>query len=69
MVTDRARNVLAFLKKNVENEVETMKEARRFVRGLQELTEGERLFLDCALKDMGSMAQFEAAISKRTIGS
>ena len=69
MVTDRARNVLAFLKKNVESDVETMKDARRFVRDLEELSDGERLFLDCALKDMGSMAQFGTAFTRRTMDS
>jgi hypothetical protein len=70
MVTPRARSLLTFLHKNIiEQEIETMGEARRFVRRLDGLTEGERLFLNCALLDPRDLKKFGEIFGERAIRS
>ena len=63
MVTKRARNLLGFLRDNVEQEVETIRDARKFVRQIEEcLSEYERLFLGCALQSRVQMREFCSAL-------
>jgi len=63
MVTKRARNLLGFLRTNVEQDLETIRDARKFVRQVEDyLSETERLFLGCALRSRAQLREFGAAI-------
>ena len=63
MVTNRVRNLLGFLRDNVEQNRETIRDARRFVRQIEDhLSEPERLLLGCALRSQAQMRQFASAL-------
>jgi len=68
-MTSRAYNVLSFLADNIRKKVETLREARGFVRGLGDLTEGEKLFLLCALRNPAQLGDFQACFAAHLNGS
>ena len=51
------RNILVYLGSNVLNELETLPEARRFVRNLDGLSGDERRYLQRALKSKASIIE------------
>ena len=62
MVTKRARNVLGFLKDCMEQEEETIREAKNFVRQVEtHLSESECLLLNCAVRSKAQLRKFCAA--------
>jgi len=68
-MTSRAYNVLSFLADNIRRKVETLREARSFVRRLGDLTEEEKLFLLCALRNPSQTGDFLACFSAYMNGS
>ena len=65
MVTDRALGILGWLRNNVVRGVETLPDARAFVRNLTSLTDQERLFLECALMNRVRMDEFYTVLADR----
>jgi hypothetical protein len=61
MVSSRARNVLDFVKRNTEDRVESLANARVLLRHLGNLSDREKLFLECALRDKVSLRRFHRA--------
>ena len=62
MIPKQTRNVISFLRRNVDDEVETIEEARRFARRMEaHFSETERLCLSCALRSPAQLRQFDAA--------
>ncbi len=57
MTTPRACATLEFLGNNIESRIDTIQEARKFVRDLK-LTDVERLFLECAFRNQSQMKAF-----------
>ena len=62
MPSEVALQMLAFLGNSVESGLETIQEARRFVRRIEGLREEDRCFLECALRDKADMEDFHAAL-------
>jgi hypothetical protein len=58
MITRRAHNLLSFFKRSVEEEGEKLKEARKFVESLPDLTRAEQLQLTCALSSRAHLRDF-----------
>ena len=56
----RAERILAYLGGNVLTGIDSLPAAREFVKKLEELTPGERLYLDCALADKKHLVEFLA---------
>ena len=65
MVTDRALGILGWLRNNVVQGVESLSDARAFVRTLRSLSDQERLFLECALMNRVQMDEFHAVLAER----
>jgi len=64
MITIRARNIFLFLRNNIVNGVESLRDARRFVARLDELKDEERIFLDTALSNESNMEDFYIALTR-----
>jgi hypothetical protein len=62
MASYRSRRILQYLHGNVTKGVESLSDARSFVRLLDALDYRERLFLECALVDRAYLRQFRSAI-------
>ena len=62
MITKRSRSILEFLYASVEEGMESLREARRFVGQMDGLSGIERLFLECALVSRANMRAFHAAL-------
>lgn len=62
MISEPARNLLSYLKRNIDTGLETIQEARRSVRSMgPSLSNTERLFLECALSSQAHLRRFESA--------
>jgi hypothetical protein len=61
MITRRTRNLLEFIRSNVEQGVESVREARKSVTEMKELSEYERLLLGCALNSRAHLEEFCSA--------
>ena len=65
MVTKRAYNMLGFVESNIRQKVETLEDARRFVRRMgKDLSEPERLFLELALQSRNQLREFGSTFKK-----
>ena len=65
MVTKRAYNMLGFVESNIRQKVETLEDARRFVRRMgKDLSESERLFLELALQSRNHLREFGSTFKK-----
>jgi hypothetical protein len=61
MIRERSRNVLHFIKHSVEEEGESLLQARKFVEKLEQLDELEKLVLGCALESRAQLKAFAAS--------
>jgi hypothetical protein len=65
MVTRRAQKMLGFMHNNIEQKVETLEDARRFLRRVgRDLSETERLFLSLALQSRNQLREFRSTLKK-----
>ncbi len=60
-VSQKVRNVLSFLRSNLERRSDTLRDARRFVRGLEGFSDEERCLLECALGSRDALREFCSA--------
>jgi hypothetical protein len=66
MIPARTRSLLSYLRMNVDQDIESLREARRSAREISTaFSEAEQLLLECALSSQTRLRQFDAVLSTR----